>query len=163
MTRRIERGAGSAYKANGREMRARDVQTLFADMASGAHSTAMVSQGRVSALVNAKPEARRQVLEEAAGITGLHARRHEAELKLRAAEANLSKAEDLRAQLELSRASRCASRPARPRATAIFPASCAAPKPSSWPCSTPAPRPRWRRRNGRNRRGGASGSRRGGA
>jgi chromosome segregation protein len=105
VTRRIERGAGSAYKANGREMRARDVQTLFADMASGAHSTAMVSQGRVSALVNAKPEARRQVLEEAAGITGLHARRHEAELKLRAAESNLTKAEDLRAQLEASRES----------------------------------------------------------
>jgi chromosome segregation protein len=103
VTRRIERGAGSAYKANGREMRARDVQTLFADMASGAHSTAMVSQGRVSALVNAKPENRRQVLEEAAGITGLHARRHEAELKLRAAEANLSKSEDLRAQLDAAR------------------------------------------------------------
>jgi chromosome segregation protein len=103
VTRRIERGAGSAYKANGRDMRARDVQTLFADMASGAHSSAMVSQGRVSALVNAKPEARRQVLEEAAGITGLHARRHEAELKLRAAEANLSKAEDLRTQLDTTR------------------------------------------------------------
>jgi chromosome segregation protein len=103
VTRRIERGAGSAYRANGREMRARDVQTLFADMASGAHSSAMVSQGRVAALVNAKPEARRQVLEEAAGITGLHARRHEAELKLRAAEANLAKAEDLRTQLDTTR------------------------------------------------------------
>jgi chromosome segregation protein len=103
VTRRIERGAGSAYRANGREMRARDVQTLYADMASGAHSSAMVSQGRVSALVNAKPEARRQVLEEAAGITGLHARRHEAELKLRAAESNLAKAEDLRTQLDTTR------------------------------------------------------------
>ena len=90
VTRRIERGAGSAYRANGRELRARDVQTLFADMASGAHSSAMVSQGKVAALVNAKPEARRQVLEEAAGITGLHARRHEADLKLRAAETNLT-------------------------------------------------------------------------
>jgi chromosome segregation protein len=103
VTRRIERGAGSAYRANGREMRARDVQTLFADLASGAKSSAMVSQGRVSALVNARPEERRAVLEEAAGITGLHARRHEAELKLRAADANLTKAEELRAQLETGR------------------------------------------------------------
>jgi chromosome segregation protein len=105
VTRRIERGAGSAYRANGREFRARDIQTLFADMASGAHSSAMVSQGKVSALVNAKPEARRQVLEEAAGITGLHARRHEAELKLRAAEANLGRAEELRTQLDQGRES----------------------------------------------------------
>jgi chromosome segregation protein len=103
LTRRIERGAGSAYRGNGRDMRARDVQTMFADLASGARSSAMVSQGRVSAIVNAKPEDRRQILEEAAGITGLHARRHEAELKLRAAEQNLSKAEDLRGQLETTR------------------------------------------------------------
>ena len=68
---------------NGREARARDVQTLFADLASGARSSAMVSQGRVGAIVNARPEERRGVLEEAAGITGLHARRHEAELKLK--------------------------------------------------------------------------------
>ncbi len=100
ISRRIERGAGSAYRVNGREMRARDVQTLFADLASGARSSAMVSQGRVSALVNARPEERRSILEEAAGITGLHARRHEAELKLRATEANLARAEDLRLQLE---------------------------------------------------------------
>ena len=99
LTRRIERGAGSAFRANGREVRARDVQTLYADLSSGARSSGMVSQGRVSALVSAKPEERRQVLEEAAGITGLHARRHEAELKLRAAEQNLSRAEDLRVQL----------------------------------------------------------------
>jgi chromosome segregation protein len=98
--RRIERGAGSNYRINGKEARARDVQTLFADLASGARASAMVSQGRVGALVGARPEERRAVLEEAAGITGLHARRHEAELKLRAAEANLSRAEDLRAQLE---------------------------------------------------------------
>jgi chromosome segregation protein len=103
VSRRIERGAGSAYRANGREMRARDVQTLYADLASGARSCAMVSQGRVAALVNARPDERRGVLEEAAGITGLHARRHEAELKLRAAEANLSKAEDLRTQLDQGR------------------------------------------------------------
>ena len=113
--RRIERGAGSNYRINGKEARARDVQTLFADLASGARASAMVSQGRVGALVAAKPEERRAVLEEAAGITGLHARRHEAELKLRAAETNLSRAEDLRGQLEtqlgsLKRQARQASR-----------------------------------------------------
>ncbi len=84
IVRRIERGSGSAYRVNGKEVRARDVQTLFADLASGARASAMVSQGRVGALVAAQPEERRAVLEEAAGITGLHARRHEAELKLRA-------------------------------------------------------------------------------
>ncbi len=115
ISRRIERGNGSAYRVNGREVRARDVQTLFADLASGARSSAMVSQGRVGAIVNARPEERRSVLEEAAGITGLHARRHEAELKLRAAEANMARAEDLRGQLEgqlgaLKRQARQASR-----------------------------------------------------
>ncbi len=100
ISRRIERGHGSGYRVNGREARARDVQTLFADLATGAHSSGMVSQGRVAAIVNAKPDERRRILEEAAGITGLHARRHEAELKLRAAEANLTRAEDLRGQLE---------------------------------------------------------------
>ncbi|MBO0713078.1 MAG: AAA family ATPase, partial [Acetobacteraceae bacterium] len=115
ISRKIERGGGSTYRVNGREVRARDVQTLFADLASGAHSSAIVSQGRVGALVAARPEIRRAVLEEAAGITGLHARRHEAELKLRAAEANLVRAEDLRVQLEtqlgaLRRQARQASR-----------------------------------------------------
>jgi chromosome segregation protein len=113
--RRIERGSGSEYRVNGKEVRARDVQTLFADLASGAHASGMVSQGRVGALVTARPEDRRAVLEEAAGITGLHARRHEAELKLRAAETNLARAEDLRGQLEaqlgaLKRQARQASR-----------------------------------------------------
>ncbi len=103
--RRIERGEGSNYRINGKEARARDVQTLFADLASGARASAMVSQGRVGALVSARPEERRAVLEEAAGITGLHARRHEAELKLRAAEANLARSEDLRGQLEAQLAS----------------------------------------------------------
>jgi chromosome segregation protein len=103
ITRRIERGAGSQFRANGRELRARDVQTLYADLASGARSSGMVSQGRVSQLVNARPEDRRQVLEEAAGITGLHARRHEAELKLKAAEQNVLRAEDVRVQLEAAR------------------------------------------------------------
>jgi chromosome segregation protein len=115
ISRRIERGSGSTYRVNGAEVRARDVQTLFADLASGARASGMVSQGRVGALVAARPEDRRAVLEEAAGITGLHARRHEAELKLRAAEANLARAEDLKGQLEtqlgaLKRQARQASR-----------------------------------------------------
>lgn len=100
VVRRIERGAGSGYRVNGREARARDVQTLFADMASGARSSAMVSQGRVGTLVNARPEERRAVLEEAAGITGLHARRAEAETRLRAAEANLARADERKELLE---------------------------------------------------------------
>ena len=100
VTRRIERGTGSSFRVNGREARARDVQTLFADLASGARASAMVSQGRVGALVAARPEERRAILEEAAGITGLHARRHEAEIKLRAAEQNLARADDLKGQLE---------------------------------------------------------------
>ena len=115
IVRRLERGTGSAFRVNGKEVRARDVQTLFADLASGARASAMVSQGRVGALVGARPEDRRAVLEEAAGITGLHARRHEAELKLRAAEANLARAEDAKGQLEaqlagLKRQARQASR-----------------------------------------------------
>jgi len=100
VVRRIERGAGSGYRVNGREARARDVQTLFADLASGARSSAMVSQGRVGAIVGARPDDRRVVLEEAAGITGLHARRAEADGKLRAAEANLERAEDTRGGLD---------------------------------------------------------------
>jgi chromosome segregation protein len=100
IVRKIERGNGSAYRINGQEVRARDVQTLFADIGSGARASAMVSQGRVGALVNARPEDRRAVLEEAANITGLHARRHEAELKLKAAEANLQRAEDLKGQMQ---------------------------------------------------------------
>ncbi len=100
ISRKIERGAGSAYRVNGKEARARDVQTLFADLASGSRASAMVSQGRVGALVNARPDERRALLEEAAGITGLHARRHEAELKLKAAEQNLLRADDLKGQLE---------------------------------------------------------------
>ena len=98
--RRIERGSGSSYKVNGTEARARDVQTLFADASTGARSTAMVSQGRIGAIINAKPTQRRVLLEEAAGITGLHARRHEAELRLRAAENNLERLEDITGALE---------------------------------------------------------------
>ena len=95
ISRRIERGAGSQYRVNGKEVRARDVQLLFADLASGAHSTAMVSQGRIGALIGAKPTERRVLLEEAAGIRGLHSRRHEAELRLRAAETNLERLDDV--------------------------------------------------------------------
>ncbi|MDP3159846.1 MAG: chromosome segregation protein SMC, partial [Reyranella sp.] len=113
--RRIERGHGSAYTVNGREIRARDVQTLFADAATGSRSTAMVSQGRIGALVNAKPADRRTVIDEAAGITGLYARRHEAELRLRAAEQNLARVQDVLVALEeqhkgLKRQARQASR-----------------------------------------------------
>jgi chromosome segregation protein len=93
--RRIERESGSSYSVNGREVRAHDVKLLFADVSSGPRSTAIVGQGRVSALIQAKPPERRLLLEEAAGITGLHSRRHEAELKLRAAEQNLARLEDV--------------------------------------------------------------------
>ncbi|MFC3124131.1 chromosome segregation SMC family protein [Pseudoroseomonas globiformis] len=105
ITRRIIRGEGTGFRINGREARGRDVQTLFADIGSGARSSAMVSQGKVATLIAAKPEERRQVLEEAAGIAGLRARRHEAELKLRQAEANLTRAEDLKGQLDTQRLS----------------------------------------------------------
>ena len=100
INRRIERGEGSNYRINGKDYRARDVQLLFADSATGAHSTALVSQGRVGALINAKPTERRSLLEEAAGITGLHSRRHEAELRLRAAESNLARLDDVIVTLE---------------------------------------------------------------
>ncbi len=100
VTRRIHRGSGSAYRVNGREVRARDVQMLFADAATGAHSPAMVGQGRVGALINAKPTERRALLEEAAGIAGLNTRRHEAELRLRAAETNLERLDDVVVTLE---------------------------------------------------------------
>ncbi|MFQ5955021.1 MAG: AAA family ATPase, partial [Kiloniellales bacterium] len=95
VSRRIERGAGSTYRINGREVRARDVQLLFADLVTGAHSTAMVSQGHIGALIEAKPIQRRVLLEEAAGITGLHSRRHEAELRLSGAETNLERLDDV--------------------------------------------------------------------
>ena len=99
IVRRITRDAGSAYKLNTKDVRARDVQMLFADASTGAHSPALVRQGQISELINAKPKARRRVLEEAAGISGLYARRHEAELKLSAAEANLLRVDDVLEQL----------------------------------------------------------------
>ena len=100
VTRRIERGAGSAYRINGRDVRAKDVALLFADAATGAHSPALVSQGRISAVISAKPVERRLLLEEAAGISGLHVRRKDAEQKLRAAEANLTRLDELLADME---------------------------------------------------------------
>jgi chromosome segregation protein len=98
--RRLERGSGSIYRVNGREVRARDVQLLFADAASGAHSGAMVSQGRVAMLIDAKPAERRLLLEEAAGTAGLQARRHETELKLNATEDNLARLDDVIVTIE---------------------------------------------------------------
>ena len=99
VVRRIERDSGSGYRINGKDVRARDVQLLFADLQTGARSTAIVSQGRVAATIAAKPVERRAVLEEAAGITGLHSRRHEAELRLKGAETNLERLEDVLAAL----------------------------------------------------------------
>ncbi len=99
ISRRIEREKGSTYRINGREVRARDVQIVFADASTGARSPALVHQGRIGEIIAAKPEARRRVLEEAAGVAGLHARRHEAELRLRAAEHNLERLEDVIGQI----------------------------------------------------------------
>jgi chromosome segregation protein len=95
VSRKIERGSGSDYRLNGREARAQDVRLLFADSATGAHSPAIVGQGRISAIIAAKPAERRMLLEEAAGIAGLHVRRREAEIRLRAAEANVEKLDDV--------------------------------------------------------------------
>ena len=99
IARRIERDSGSNYRINGREVRARDVQILFADASTGARSPALVHQGRIGEIIQAKPDQRRRVLEDAAGVAGLHARRHEAELRLKAAETNLLRVEDVIGQL----------------------------------------------------------------
>ena len=95
VSRRIERGTGSDYRVNGRDTRQQDVRLLFADSATGAHSPAIVGQGRISAIIAAKPAERRMLLEEAAGIAGLHVRRREAEIRLRAAEANVARLDDV--------------------------------------------------------------------
>ncbi|MEJ6396923.1 chromosome segregation protein SMC [Yoonia sp. 208BN28-4] len=113
--RRITRDAGSAYKVGTKDVRARDVQMLFADASTGAHSPALVRQGMISELINAKPKSRRRILEEAAGISGLYQRRHEAELKLRGAETNLTRVDDVIEQLaaqlaQLARQARQAAR-----------------------------------------------------
>ncbi len=100
VTRRIEREAGSIYRINGRDVRARDVQLLFADASTGAHSPAIVGQGKIGELIAAKPVDRRALLEEAAGISGLHNRRHEAELRLKGAEQNLSRLDDVIGEIE---------------------------------------------------------------
>ncbi len=117
VVRRIVRDAGSAYKVSGKDARARDVQMLFADASTGAHSPALVRQGQISELVNAKPKARRRVLEEAAGISGLYQRRHEAELKLNGTETNLARVEDVLEQLasQLTTLARQAKQAARYR------------------------------------------------
>ena len=98
--RKIEREKGSRFFVNDKEIRAKDAQMFFADLSTGAHSPSIISQGRIGSLVTAKPQDRRAILEEAAGISGLHARRHEAELRLNAAENNLKRADELRRQLE---------------------------------------------------------------
>jgi len=115
VVRRITRDVGSAFKANTKDIRARDVQMLFADASTGAHSPALVRQGQISELINAKPKARRRILEEAAGISGLYARRHEAELKLKGAENNLSRVDDVVEQLsnQISQLARQAKQAAR--------------------------------------------------
>jgi chromosome segregation protein len=100
VVRRIDRGEGSTYRVNGREVRARDVQLLFADASTGSNSPALVRQGQISELIAAKPQNRRMILEEAAGVSGLHSRRHEAELRLRAAETNLTRLDDVAKELE---------------------------------------------------------------
>src|SRR3712207_1359067 len=100
VVRRIDRGAGSTYRLNGREVRAKDVHLLFADASTGANSPALVRQGQISELIAAKPQNRRRILEEAAGVAGLHARRHEAELRLRAAEQNLERLDDVIRELD---------------------------------------------------------------
>ncbi len=100
ISRRIEREAGSVYRINGREVRQRDVQLFFADASTGAHSPALVRQGQIGQIIAAKPLQRRAILEEAAGISGLHTRRHEAELRLRAAETNLNRLNDVIGELE---------------------------------------------------------------
>ncbi|MBU3888190.1 chromosome segregation protein SMC [Methylosinus sporium] len=100
VTRRIEREAGSTYRINGREVRAKDVQLLFADAATGARSPALVRQGQIGEIISAKPQARRRILEDAAGVAGLHSRRHEAELRLTAAAENLTRLEDVLKQVD---------------------------------------------------------------
>ncbi|MDA7428489.1 chromosome segregation protein SMC [Primorskyibacter aestuariivivens] len=118
IVRRITRDVGSAYKANGKDTRARDVQMLFADASTGAHSPALVRQGQISELINAKPKNRRRILEEAAGISGLYQRRHEAELKLKSTETNLTRVDDVIEQLaaQLAQLARQARQAARYRA-----------------------------------------------
>jgi chromosome segregation protein len=118
IVRRITRDVGSAYKVSTKDVRARDVQMLFADASTGAHSPALVRQGQIAELINSKPKARRRILEEAAGISGLYQRRHEAELKLKGSEQNLARVDDVIEQLasQLAALARQARQAARYRA-----------------------------------------------
>ncbi len=100
VARRIDRGEGSTFRVNGSEARARDIQLLFADASTGANSPALVRQGQISELIAARPQNRRRVLEEAAGVSGLHGRRHEAELRVAAAKTNLDRLDDLARELD---------------------------------------------------------------
>ena len=134
VSRRIERESGSNYKINGKDVRARDVQLLFADASTGARSPSLVGQGRIGEIISQKPTQRRGLLEEAAGISGLHSRRHEAELRLRATETNLERLEDVMAQIAsqldgLKRQARQAS------VIAIFPLKSENWKPRSITCA----------------------------
>ena len=104
VSRRIDRGSGSTYRVNGVEARARDVQLLFADASTGANSPALVRQGQISELIASKPSNRRRILEEAAGVSGLYTRRHEADLRLKAAEANLLRLDDVTRELDTAHA-----------------------------------------------------------
>ena len=99
VTRRIEREAGSVYRLNGNDIRARDIQMLFADASTGARSPSLVRQGQIQELIDQKPEERRRILEDAAGISGLHVRRHEAELRIKSAESNIDRLDDLLKEL----------------------------------------------------------------
>ena len=137
ISRRIEREEGSTYRINGKEVRARDVQILFADAATGARSPALVRQGQISEIISAKPQSRRRILEDAAGIAGLHARRHEAELRLKAAEDNLLRVEDVLREIE-TQIDSLQSRAGRPRATRTSPPRSGA----SRRCYTPSASPR---------------------
>ena len=159
VTRRIEREAGSAYKVNGKDARARDVRLLFEDAATGARSPALVRQGRIGEIVNAAPQERRRVLEDAAGIAGLHSRRHEAELRLERdrSQSRAPRRPDRPARIAACR--RCGARRARRSAIAKSPARSARPRRSSIICigSALAPmssrrRPRSSRRSPRSRR-----------
>ena len=141
VTRRIEREKGSSYRINGKEARAKDVQLLFADQSTGARSPSMVGQGRIGELIQAKPQARRALLEEAAGISGLHSRRHEAELRLRAAEQNLERLDDVVSELDsqiesLKRQARQASRPTAPSTAQSAVVKSAATAPTLLPART---------------------------
>ena len=100
IVRRVTRDVGSSYRLNGKDVRAKDISMLFADSSTGAHSPSLVRQGQITELINANPKSRRRLLEEAAGISGLYQRRHEAELKLKASETNMARLKDVIEQLE---------------------------------------------------------------